>query len=138
MVQTELRNFLKWFWKGFFWNGMMEGKKMASYKKDFEVAMFFSTQTIDFPFLFEETLGAFLFLSFFNTFSLSLFFNASSLWGHGDFDDERREKHSSKISFHIKWNGTKPGLWKWGGCGYAGGGRIFRNGVMHTNIIGWG
>jgi hypothetical protein len=36
--------------------------------------MFLSSQNIDFPFLFEETLGAFLFLSFslslFNTFSL--------------------------------------------------------------------
>jgi hypothetical protein len=34
----------------------MEGKKMGSYKKDFEVAMFFSSQNIYFPFLFEETL----------------------------------------------------------------------------------
>jgi hypothetical protein len=61
----------------------MEGKKIGSYKKDFEVAMFFSTQNIDFPFLFEKTLGAFLFfllflflyfsLSLFNTFSLFLF-----------------------------------------------------------------
>jgi hypothetical protein len=42
---------------------------MGSYKKDFEVAMFFSSQNIDFPFLFEKTLGAFLFLSF----SLSIF-----------------------------------------------------------------
>jgi hypothetical protein len=53
---------------------MMEGKKMGSYKKDFDVAIFFSSQNIDFPFLFEEALGAFLFLSFslflFNTFSL--------------------------------------------------------------------
>jgi hypothetical protein len=49
----------------------MEGKKMGSDKKDFEVAMFFSPQNIDFPFLFEETFGAFL---FFNTFSLSPFF----------------------------------------------------------------
>jgi hypothetical protein len=47
----------------------MEPKKMGSYKKDFEVAMLFSSQNIDFPFLFEETLGAFLFLSF----SLPLF-----------------------------------------------------------------
>jgi hypothetical protein len=31
----------------------MEGKKMGSYKKDFEVAMFFSPQNIDFPLLFE-------------------------------------------------------------------------------------
>jgi hypothetical protein len=40
---------------------------MGSYKNDFEVAMFFSSQNIDFPFLFEETLGAFIFifLSFF-------------------------------------------------------------------------
>jgi hypothetical protein len=47
----------------------MEPKKMGSYKKDFEVAMLFSSQNIDFPFLFEEALGAFLFLSF----SLPLF-----------------------------------------------------------------
>jgi hypothetical protein len=51
---------------------MMEGKKMGSYKNDFEVAMFFSSQNIDFPFLFEETLGAFIFifLSFFFFFSM--------------------------------------------------------------------
>jgi hypothetical protein len=48
---------------------MMEGKKLGSYKKDFEVAMFFSSQNIVFPFLFVETIGAFLFLSS----SLSLF-----------------------------------------------------------------
>jgi hypothetical protein len=41
---------------------MMEQKKMYSYKKDFEVAIFFFSQNIDFPFLFEETLGAFFFL----------------------------------------------------------------------------
>jgi hypothetical protein len=53
---------------------MMERKKLGSFKKDFKVAIFFSSQNIDFPFLFEETLGAFLFLSLslslFNTFSL--------------------------------------------------------------------
>jgi hypothetical protein len=52
---------------------MTEGKKMGSYKKDFDVVMFFSSQNIDFSFLFEETLGAFLFLSF--SLSLSLSFN---------------------------------------------------------------
>jgi hypothetical protein len=41
-------------------NSMMEVKKMGSYKKDFEVAMFFSSQNIDFYFFFEENLGAFL------------------------------------------------------------------------------
>jgi hypothetical protein len=53
---------------------------MGSYKKDFEVEIFFSSQNIDFPILFAETLGAFVFpstLSFFNTFSLSFFIQCS-------------------------------------------------------------
>jgi hypothetical protein len=60
-------------------NSMMEVKKMGSYKKDFEVAMFFSSQNIDFYFFFEENLGAFLSfsLSFFSTFCLSLFYAPS-------------------------------------------------------------
>jgi hypothetical protein len=74
-----------------FWNGMMEGKKMGSYKKDFEVAMFFSSQNIDFPFLFEETLWAFIFLSIFSY--------ALSLWGLGDFEDIWGERQPSKIIF---------------------------------------
>jgi hypothetical protein len=46
----------------------------------------------------------FLPLFFSNTFSLSLpFFNVPSLWWLGDFDDKRGEKHSSKISFKMKW-----------------------------------
>jgi hypothetical protein len=77
---------------------MMVGEKIGSYKKDFEVAMFFSSQNIDFPFLFEETLRAFLFLSLFSILFLSLFY-APSLCGLGDFDDKRGEKHSSKIPF---------------------------------------
>jgi hypothetical protein len=81
MVQKELQIFANDFGKGFS-NGMMERKKMGSYKKDFEVAIFFSSQNIDVPFLFEETLEAFLFFFslffFFNTFSLSSFY-ASSL-----------------------------------------------------------
>jgi hypothetical protein len=58
--------------------------------------MFFSSQNIDFPFLFAKTLRAFLFPSslFSNTFSLSLSFNAPSLCGLGDFDDKQGEKHS--------------------------------------------
>jgi hypothetical protein len=59
---------------------MMEGKKMVSYKKD-EVAIFFFSRNVDFPFLFEETLGAFLFLSFSLSFSILFlsFFYAMSL-----------------------------------------------------------
>jgi hypothetical protein len=81
---------------------MMEGKKMGSYRKDFEAAIFFSSQNIGFPFLFEETLGAFLFLSFAFSFFFS-FFYASSLWGLGDFDDIWGENQPSKIIF--KWHG---------------------------------
>jgi hypothetical protein len=84
MVQKSYKIFSNDFGKGF-WNGMMEGKKMGSDKKDFEVAMFFSPQNIDFPFLFEETFGAFL---FFNTFSLSPFFSMHS-------------------SIFFKWNGME-------------------------------
>jgi hypothetical protein len=52
----------------------MEWKKMGSYKKDFEVAMFFSSQNIDFHFYLKRLLELFFFLFFslslFNTFSL--------------------------------------------------------------------
>jgi hypothetical protein len=63
-------NFFKLFWKGFlkWYDG---GEENWSYKMDCEIAMFLSSQNIDFPFLFEETLGDFLFLSvFLNTFSV--------------------------------------------------------------------
>jgi hypothetical protein len=58
--------------------------------------MFSSSQNIDFPFLFAETLEAFLFSFLFLSilFSLSLFFNAPSLCGLEDLDDKRGEKHS--------------------------------------------
>jgi hypothetical protein len=66
--------------------------------------MFFFSQNIDFPFLFEGTLEAFLFL-FFQYFS-PFFFNVPSLWGLVDFDDKRAEKHSlKKISDEMEWNG---------------------------------
>jgi hypothetical protein len=63
---------------------MMERKKMGLYKKDFEVVLSNSSQNIDFPFLFEETLGVFLFLScpfsfFFSLFSSILFLSFSML-----------------------------------------------------------
>ncbi len=90
---------------------MMEGKKMGSYKKDFEVAMFFSSQNIDFPFLFEETLGAFLFLplfpfSFFFFFLFfqylfSLFFYAPSLEDLGVLMIFEEKITSSKTSFQM-------------------------------------
>jgi hypothetical protein len=35
-------------------------------------------------------------------------------------------------------NMAKPWLWRWESCRYIGGGRIFRSGLMHANIFGWG
>jgi hypothetical protein len=55
------------------------GEENESYKKDFKVAMFFSSQNIDFIFLFEETLVAFsLFFNIFLSFLCSV-----SLKTHG-------------------------------------------------------
>jgi hypothetical protein len=51
-------------------------------QKDFEHEMFLSSQNIDFPFLFVETLRAFLFPSFFQYFSLSLSLSLSLLMLH--------------------------------------------------------
>jgi hypothetical protein len=78
--------------------------------------------------LFEEILGAFLFLPLF--FSFFLFFYALSLEDLGGlkiFED----KNNFLKNFLFKWNGME---WIGHDCGYTGGGRIFRNGVMHTNI----
>jgi hypothetical protein len=85
---------------------MMEGKKMGSYKKDFEVAMFFSSENIDFPFLFEETLGTFLFLSL----SLSFFQYLFSLFFFmlRPFEDSGilmiNEEKNTLQKFLFRWN----------------------------------
>jgi hypothetical protein len=127
------------FGKGF-WNGMMEGKKMVSYKKD-EVAIFFFSRNVDFPFLFEETLGAFLFLSFslsfFNIFSLFfLCYVSLRTWGFWWY---LRRKTAFKNYFQMAWGDmANPWLWRWGSCEYISGGHIFQSGVMHANILGWG
>jgi hypothetical protein len=124
-----------------FWNAMMEPKKMGSYKKDFEVAMLFSSQNIDFPFLFEETLGAFLFLSFslplfsilFLSFLCSVSLRIYGFWWY------LRRKIAFENSLQMAWDDmANPWLWRWGSSGYISGGRIFLSGVMHANILGWG
>jgi hypothetical protein len=58
--------------------------------------MFFSSQNIDFPFLFTETLRAFSF----SVLSLSLsLFNAPSFLGLGDLDDKRGKNSLQKFLF---------------------------------------
>jgi hypothetical protein len=92
--------------KRVFENGMMEGEKMDSRKKILKLKYFSPLKILTSPF-FQRLLELFFFpSSFFNTsLSLSLSFNALSLCGLGDFDDKRGEKHSSKFSFQMKWNG---------------------------------
>jgi hypothetical protein len=86
--------------------------------------------------LFFETLGAFLFLflsfSFFSLFQyfLSLFFYAPSLEELGVLMIFEKKDHFFK-NFLFKWLDME---WHGHDCGYTGGGRIFRNGVMHANI----
>jgi hypothetical protein len=66
----KLRKFSQWFGKGFR-NGMMEGETMESDKKRiFEVEVFFSSQNIDFPFIWRDSWS---FLSFFSILFLPLF-----------------------------------------------------------------
>jgi hypothetical protein len=88
-----------------FWNGMMEGKKTGSYKKDFEVAIFTPLKILTSHFYLKRLLELFFFflsLSLFQYFFF-LFFYAPSLWGLGDFDDIWGERQPSKILF--KWHG---------------------------------
>jgi hypothetical protein len=75
-------------------NGMMEGEQMESHQKGFLKLKCFSPLNILTSPLFEETLGAFLFLSFFNTFSF-----CSVSWGLGDFDGIWGENHFFKNFF---------------------------------------
>jgi hypothetical protein len=159
MVQKELQKLSQWFGKGF-QNSMMEGEKMESYKKGFRSWRVFLLSKYWLPLLFEEILRAFLSLFFqyffFLFLSLSLFLCSVS-WGLGSFDDIRGEKSLiQKLLF--KWNGmdwlsvnigggrifrngvmhanmAKSWLWRWGSCEYIAGGRIFRSGGMHADIF---
>jgi hypothetical protein len=144
-------------WRGGEWNHI---------KMDiFEVEVFFSSQNIDFPFIWRDSwsfffLPFFFFLVFFNNFSLSSLFYAPSIVDlGGGVDDIWGEKSLlQKLSFQMEWHGhdcgytgggcifwngvmhaniAKPWLWRCGSCGYINGGRIFRSGGMHANISGW-
>jgi hypothetical protein len=144
-----------------FWNAMMEGEKMESHQKeDFDVEVFSPLRILTSPYLKRllELFFFFLLFFYFSIFSicfLSFFLcSDSGFWWY-----LRRKITSSKISFQMKWYGNncgytsgrrifrngvmhtnivKPWLWRWGSCGYISGGRIFRSGGMHANLSGWG
>jgi hypothetical protein len=119
----------QWSRKGF-WNGMMEGEKIESYKKEFsELKCFSSLKILASPFIWRDSWS---FLSFFSFSILSLplflsFILCSVSWGHGCFDDIRGEKLLFQ-QLIFKRNGVD-----WLSVDIDGG-RIFWNGVMHGNM----
>jgi hypothetical protein len=80
MVQKELRKISQWFWKGFlkWYDG--GGENGITSKMIFEVEVFFSSQNINFPFIWRDSWG----------FSFSLFFichlrGFDDIWGENHF-----------------------------------------------------
>jgi hypothetical protein len=101
MVQKELRKFSQWFGEGF-QNGMMEGDKMESYKKNFWSWSVFLLSKYWLPFYLKRLLE----LSFFNTFS-SCFFYAPSLEDIGVLMILEEKNHFFKNFFsnEMVWTG---------------------------------
>jgi hypothetical protein len=91
---------------------------------------------LTFP-LFEETIGAFLFLPLFFLFLFFLFKYFFSLFCYAPSLEDLgvlmifQEKNDFFKNFHFKWLDME---WYGHDCGYTSGGRIFRNGVMYANI----
>jgi hypothetical protein len=112
---------LKWYDGG--------GENEITSKRIFEVEVFFSSQNIEFPIYLRRHLEFFFFFTFLPFF---LFFYAPSLedlgggGGEGGLMIFEEKITSSKTSFQMACHGHD--------YGYSGGGRIFRNGVMHTNM----
>jgi hypothetical protein len=105
MSKNSYETFSNDFGKGF-QNGMMEGR-MDSRKMILKLKCFSPLKILTSPFICRDS-WSFSFSFIFSILSLSLslsLFNAPSLCGLRDFDNKRGEKHSSKISFHMKWKG---------------------------------
>jgi hypothetical protein len=129
----------KWFGKGFE-IGVMEERENGLRQKRIEVEMCFSSIKIE-SLSSCETFGALLSLFlFFNTyFSFSLFFYSSLFiwgWTQGLL---KISKEKTNLQSFFGWDecGYTMNM-KWGSFRYISGGRIFRDGVLHTYIFGWG
>jgi hypothetical protein len=84
---------------------MMEGEKIESHEKGFLKLKCFSPLKILTSPLFEETLGAFLFLSFLSLFSKLFFFLLCLLRTWGVFMIFEEKITSSKTSFQMALHG---------------------------------
>jgi hypothetical protein len=94
MEQKELRKFSQWFWKGFlicYDRGVENG---ITSKRIFEIEASFSSQSVNFPFIWRD------FCSFSFSFSLSFYF-ALSLEDLGVSMIFDEETISSKTSFQM-------------------------------------
>jgi hypothetical protein len=100
MVQQELRKLSQWFWNRFsnWYDG--GGENRITSKRTFEVEVFFSSQNIDFPFIWMDS------WNFSFSFSL-LFIYALSLEDSRVFDDIWGENLFFKKFFPngLTWNG---------------------------------
>jgi hypothetical protein len=110
---------------------------MESHQKGFLKLKCFSPLRILNSPLFEETLGAFLFLPLFPFFFLSLFsilflsfFLCSVSWGLGVLMIFEEKNHFFK-NVLFKWLDME---WHGHDCEYTGSGCMFQNEVMHSNI----
>jgi hypothetical protein len=138
MVQKELRKLSQWFWKGFlkWYDG--GGENRITSKRIFEIEVFFSSKNIDFPFYLKRLLEPFLHALFLEDSGVLMIFEEKITLQKHLF--EWLQYTSGRRIF---WNGVmlanmaKPWLWRWGCCGYIGGGRIFQSVGMHANIFGW-
>jgi hypothetical protein len=93
MVQKELRKLPQWFWKGFFEMVWLRGENGITSKRIFEVEVSFSSQNVNFPFIWRDSW----------MFSFSPFFCSVS-WGHGGFDDIWGENDFFKNFFSYGFN----------------------------------
>jgi hypothetical protein len=92
MVQKELRKFSQWFWKGFFKWYDGGGENEITSKRIFEVEASFSSQNVNFPFIWRD----------FGSFSFSFFSSVS--WELRGFDDIWGENHFFKNFFSNGFN----------------------------------
>ncbi len=115
------------------------GRKWNHIKKNFWSWSVFLLSKYWLPLLFKETLGAFFMLLLLRTWGFWWYLRRKSLLQKPLF---KWLQYTG--SGHIFQNGVmhanmaKPWLWRWGSCGYIGGGCIFWGVCMHANIYGWG
>jgi hypothetical protein len=101
------------------------GENGITSKMIFEIEVVFSSQNIDFPFYLRRLLELFSHFSSFSLFSMLRLLRTLGFWWY-----LRRKSLLQKPLF--KWHGIE---WHGHDYGYTSGGRIFRNWVMHANIV---